>query len=156
MAVTHHAYNIVKIPGCSGTITICGQVQDAMRSVEHAYKDAAAAFPADEDALEPLERPAKKKQLSSQVIAAIERVPPDVSTITRGVKRMMVNGGSTSQSREVGGSVAAYFEEVHHLEKRFKGMELRNGQTAPGLPSGGHLLAFLENRPTDWTAEMVK
>ena len=50
MAVTHHAYNIVKLPGCSGTITICGQVKDVVCSVEHAYKAAAVAFPADEDA----------------------------------------------------------------------------------------------------------
>ena len=65
MAVTHHAYNMVKIPGCGGTITIQGNVQDATRVVETAYKAAATAFPADED-MEPLQRPAKKKQLFQQ------------------------------------------------------------------------------------------
>ena len=78
MAVTHHAYNIVKLPGSGGTIAIHGQVQDAMRSVETAYKAAAVAFPADED-MEPLERPAKKKQLFSQEQAATKKVSLDAS-----------------------------------------------------------------------------
>ena len=76
MAVTHHAYNIVKLPGSGGTIAIHGQVQDAMRSVETTYKAAAVAFPADED-MEPLERPAKKKQLFSQEQAATKKVSLD-------------------------------------------------------------------------------
>ena len=80
MVVTHHAYNIVKIPGCSGTITIRGQVQDAMRFVEHAYKDAASAFPADEDAEEPLAKPANNKQMFSQERAATKKVPLDASS----------------------------------------------------------------------------
>jgi hypothetical protein len=73
MAVTHHAYNMVKIPGSGGTITIHGHVQDATRAVELAYKAAAMAFPADED-LEPLARPKKKKQLFSQEQAATKKV----------------------------------------------------------------------------------
>ena len=35
MAVTHHAYNTVKLPGCSGTITVRGDEKDAVRSVAH-------------------------------------------------------------------------------------------------------------------------
>jgi hypothetical protein len=33
MVVTHHTYNIVKLPGCSGTITIHCDEKDAMRSI---------------------------------------------------------------------------------------------------------------------------
>ena len=65
MAVMHHTYNMVKIPDSGGTISIQGNVQDATRAVETAYKAAATAFPADED-MEPLQRPAKKKQLFQQ------------------------------------------------------------------------------------------
>ena len=53
LAVTHHTYNKVKIPGSGGTITIQGNVQDATRAVETTYKAVATAFPADED-MEPL------------------------------------------------------------------------------------------------------
>ena len=49
-----------------------------MRSVETAYKAAVVAFPADED-MEPLERPAKKKQLFSQEQAATKKVSLDAS-----------------------------------------------------------------------------
>lgn len=65
MAVTHHAYNTVKLPGCSGTITICCDEKDAMRILEHAYKTAATAHPADEDDAEPAEPAPAKKQLFS-------------------------------------------------------------------------------------------
>ena len=64
MAVTHHAYNMVKIPG---------HILDATRAVESAYKAAAMAFPADED-MEPLERPQKKKQAFSQEQASTKKV----------------------------------------------------------------------------------
>ena len=73
MAVTHHAYNMVKIPGSDGTITIYGHVLDVTRAVETAYKAAAMAFPADED-LEPLEIPKKKKKLFSQEPASTKKV----------------------------------------------------------------------------------
>ena len=72
MTVTHHDYNMVKIPGSAGTITICGHVLDATRAVETAYKAATIAFPADED-MEPLKRPKKKKQLFSQETAATKK-----------------------------------------------------------------------------------
>ena len=52
MAVVHHAYNTVKLPGCSGIITIRCDEKDAMPSIAHVYKEAAAAFPADEDLVE--------------------------------------------------------------------------------------------------------
>jgi len=74
MAVTHHAYNLVKLPGCSGTITIRGQVQEALRAVELAYKAAAAAASTDDDEEETLEKPKKKKQLFEQGKAATKQV----------------------------------------------------------------------------------
>lgn len=77
MAVTHHAYNMVKIPGSAGTITIRGHVLDATRAVETAYKTTVMAFPADEDQ-EPLERPKKKKQLFSQEAAATKKDLPEL------------------------------------------------------------------------------
>src|SRR5664279_3819890 len=70
MAVTHHAYNTINLPGCSGTITVRGDKKDAVRSVECVYKSAAAAYPADEDAGEHIGGPARKKQLFSQERAA--------------------------------------------------------------------------------------
>ena len=49
MAVTHHAYNLVKIPGTGGPITVRGMVKDAVCAAQTAYKAAAVASPADED-----------------------------------------------------------------------------------------------------------
>lgn len=67
MAATHHAYNVLKMPGCSGIITVTCDEKDVIRSLEHAYKAAAARHPAGEDAVEPPETtPAKKKQLFSR------------------------------------------------------------------------------------------
>ena len=48
-SVTRHAYNMVKMPGRDGVITVWGEVEDAVRSVEHAFKELAASHPADED-----------------------------------------------------------------------------------------------------------
>ena len=65
MAVTHHAYNLIKLPGSGGTIVIRGMVLDVLYAAQAAYKAAAVASPADEDE-EPLPRPpAKKKQMFS-------------------------------------------------------------------------------------------
>ena len=80
MAVTHHAYNTVKLPGCSGTITIRCDEKDALRTLEHAYKAAATAYPADEDDVGPAEAaPTKKKQLFSQARAETKKVSLDGS-----------------------------------------------------------------------------
>ena len=49
MVVTHHTYNMVKLPGRDGIITIRGEVEDAVRSVEHTYKEFVVSHPADED-----------------------------------------------------------------------------------------------------------
>jgi hypothetical protein len=52
MAATLHGFNILKILGASGTITVRYNEKDALRSVEHVYREAAAMFSADEDLLE--------------------------------------------------------------------------------------------------------
>ena len=61
MAVTHHAYNLAKHPGSSGTIVIRGVVTDALYAVQVAYKAAAVASPADEDE-DPLPRPPREEE----------------------------------------------------------------------------------------------
>ena len=72
MAVTHHAYNIVKIPGCSNTITIRSDEKDSVRTVVDVYKVMAATYPADEDTLDYL-APTKKKQYTSQEKATAKK-----------------------------------------------------------------------------------
>ena len=79
MAITHHAYNLVKLPGYSGTLTICCDEKEALCSIEHTYKDAEVAFPAVEDDIEPECIPSKKKQLFSQERIATKKVPLDAS-----------------------------------------------------------------------------
>jgi hypothetical protein len=38
MAATHHGFNVLKIPGANGTITMRCNEKDALRSVEHVYQ----------------------------------------------------------------------------------------------------------------------
>jgi hypothetical protein len=52
MAATHHGFNVLKILGTNGTITVRCNEKDALRSVEHVYREATTMFPADEDLLE--------------------------------------------------------------------------------------------------------
>jgi hypothetical protein len=52
MAAMHHGFNVLKIPGTNGMITVRCNEKDALRSVEHVYHEAAAMFPADEDLLD--------------------------------------------------------------------------------------------------------
>ena len=74
MMVTHHVYDIVKLPGCGGTIIIHGDEKDAMRSLERAYKDAAAARPDKEEDVVPSIAPMKKKKLFSKERTATKQV----------------------------------------------------------------------------------
>jgi hypothetical protein len=60
MAATH-GFNVLKIPGANGTITVRCNEKDALRSVEHVYREAATMFPADEDLLEHSGDLARKK-----------------------------------------------------------------------------------------------
>ena len=73
MAITHHAYNLVKMPGSAGTLTVHGDIKDAVRSIEHAYKEAAASQPVDKNDVEQLAEVSKTKQLFSQERAAKRR-----------------------------------------------------------------------------------
>jgi hypothetical protein len=66
MAETHHGFNILKIPGANSTIIVRCNKKDALRSVEHVYREAAA----DEDLLEHSSDLMRKKQLVSQERAA--------------------------------------------------------------------------------------
>jgi hypothetical protein len=52
MAATHHSFNILKIPSANGRITVRYNEKDALRFVEHVYREAATMFPANEDLLE--------------------------------------------------------------------------------------------------------
>jgi hypothetical protein len=67
MTVTHHAYNTVKLPGYSDTITIRCNEKDTVRTLEHAYKTAATAHPTDED---DVEQPRRRRSRCS-----LRRVP---------------------------------------------------------------------------------
>ena len=74
MAVTHHAYNMVKRPGRDGIITIRGIVEDVVRSVECTFKEMAVSHPADEDDDMHLAKVPKKLLLSPE--AAVSKTPP--------------------------------------------------------------------------------
>jgi hypothetical protein len=73
MAATHHGFNILKILGANGTITMCCNEKDALRSVEHVYREAATMFPAVEYLLEHSGDLTSKKQLKSQERAAAKK-----------------------------------------------------------------------------------
>jgi hypothetical protein len=66
MVATHHGFNVLKILGANGTITVRCNEKDALRSVEHVYREAATMFPTDEDLLEHSGDLTRKKQLVSQ------------------------------------------------------------------------------------------
>jgi hypothetical protein len=73
MAATHHGFNVLKIPGANGTITMHCNEKDALRSFEHVYRETATMFPADEDLLEHSGDLARKKQLVSHERAAAKK-----------------------------------------------------------------------------------
>ena len=73
MVVTHHAYNMVKLPGSGGVITVRGDMEDAVRSVERIYKEAAVSDPADEDNVGHLAEVPKKRLLFSPEKAATQK-----------------------------------------------------------------------------------
>jgi hypothetical protein len=73
MAATHHGFNVLKIPGANGTITVRCNEKDALRSVEHVYREAASMFPADEDLLEHSGDLTRKQQLVSQEWSAAKK-----------------------------------------------------------------------------------
>jgi hypothetical protein len=73
MATTHHGFNVLKILGANGTITVRCNEKDALRSMEHVCSEAATMFPADEDLLEHSGDLMRKKQLISQERAATKK-----------------------------------------------------------------------------------
>jgi hypothetical protein len=73
MAATHHSFNVLKIPGANGMITVRCNEKDALRSIEHIYREAATMFPADEDLLGHSGDLTRKKQLMSQERAAAKK-----------------------------------------------------------------------------------
>lgn len=96
MAVTHHAYNIVKMPGRGGNvITIRCDERDAVRSIERVYKDVAAAYPTDEDAIEQLGGYERKKQMVSQERAAAKRAA-QAATLTEVMAAASLTSGAST------------------------------------------------------------
>jgi hypothetical protein len=73
MAAMHHGFNVLKISGANDTITMRCNEKDALRSMEHVYREAATMFPADEDLLEHSVDLTRKKQLKSQERAAAKK-----------------------------------------------------------------------------------
>jgi hypothetical protein len=61
MAAMHHDFSVLKIPSANGMITVRCNETDALRLVEHVYREAATMFPADEDLLEHLGDLVRKK-----------------------------------------------------------------------------------------------
>ena len=66
---------MVQLPGRDIIITILGAAEDAMRSVERAYKELAVSHPADEDNDGHLAEVPKKKLLFSPEAAATKTPP---------------------------------------------------------------------------------
>ena len=62
MAVTHHGYNVLKMPGSGGIITVPCEERDAVCSLEGAFQAAAIDDP-DSRSEGPPEAIPKKKQL---------------------------------------------------------------------------------------------
>ena len=62
MAVTHHGYNVLKMPGSGGIITVPCEERDAVCSLERAFQAAAINDP-DSRSEGPSEAIPKKKQL---------------------------------------------------------------------------------------------
>ena len=64
MAMTHHGYNILKMPGSGGIIPVLCEERYAVYSLERAFQAVAIENPDNEGTLYPLEAiPKKKKEL---------------------------------------------------------------------------------------------
>ena len=64
MAVTHHGYNILKMPGSGGIIIVPYEERDVVCSLERAFRDASIEDPDSTGVQYPPEaNPKKKKQL---------------------------------------------------------------------------------------------
>ena len=63
MAVTHHGYNVLKMPGSGGIITVPCEERDAACSLERAFQAAAIDDPDSKGEYPPEAIPKKKKLL---------------------------------------------------------------------------------------------
>ena len=63
MAAMHHGYNILKMPGSSGVITVACQEKGAVCSLERAFQATEVENPEDEDSALPPEVAPKTKKL---------------------------------------------------------------------------------------------
>ncbi|KAI4996279.1 hypothetical protein ZWY2020_048045 [Hordeum vulgare] len=78
MAVVHHGYNVLKIPGSGGVITIPCHEKDVICALERAYRAAAMERSDDEDDELPREDLYKKKELlPTECLGASGSVPGD-------------------------------------------------------------------------------
>ena len=76
MAATHPAYNLMKIPGSSGVLTVHGDTGDALRVVKLAFKTAASAQPADSETPSPRGmHPPRRKSCSPKTRQKPSRYP---------------------------------------------------------------------------------
>ena len=64
MAATHHGYNILKMPGSGGIITVACQEKDAVCSLERAFQAAAVENPEDEGGVLPPEVAPRQRSYS--------------------------------------------------------------------------------------------
>ena len=62
MAATHHGYNVLKMPGSGGVITIASDEKEAVRSLERAYQTAAVECIYEDGAVLALQTAPKKKK----------------------------------------------------------------------------------------------
>ena len=76
MAVTHHGYNVLKMLGSGGIITVPCEERDAVCSLERAFQAAAIDDPDNKSEDPPEAIPKKKKQL--------RRAEPQEGGITAG------------------------------------------------------------------------
>ena len=75
MVATHLAYNLMKMPGSKGVLTIKGDTKEAVTALRLDFKTAAVAHPAGAGAPEAKETaPTKKKQLFTQDKAETKQV----------------------------------------------------------------------------------
>jgi hypothetical protein len=92
MAAMHHGFNVLKIPGANGTITMRSNEKDALCSIEHIYREAATIFLADEDLLEHSGDLTRKKQLMSQERATAKKasLEPGAGLVREEIRRLCI------------------------------------------------------------------
>lgn len=77
MAATHPAYNLMKMPGSSGVLTVAGDTKDALLALKLAVRSATAAQPGKDGASKAARAASTKKNQFSQDRADTKQVPVD-------------------------------------------------------------------------------